>query len=101
MIGELIAEGKIGGWGQSQATELGIGFVPFSRWPVAYGRSREMPVRSAGVAASLLTCGHTHQTQDRGSLEDAGPYKEVGISARYQRFRIAPFALVTEGFTQL
>jgi hypothetical protein len=34
-------------------------------------------------------------------VEDARPYKEVGISASYQRFRIAPFALVIADFTQL
>jgi hypothetical protein len=34
-------------------------------------------------------------------VEDARPYKEVGIGASYQRFRIAPFALVIAGFTQL
>ena len=34
-------------------------------------------------------------------MEDASPYRKVGIDASYQRFLIAPFALVTAGFTEL
>jgi hypothetical protein len=39
--------------------------------------------------------------QDRGSVEDASPYGKVGIDTSYQRFLIAPFVLVKQGFTQL
>jgi hypothetical protein len=53
-----------------------------------------------GVAASLLTVWSQGLNQDRGSVEDARLHKNVEIAASYQRFLIAPFALVAAGFGQ-
>jgi hypothetical protein len=53
-----------------------------------------------GVAASLLTVWSHGVNQDRGSVEDARLHKNVEIAASYQRFLIAPFALVAAGFGQ-
>jgi hypothetical protein len=58
------------------------------------------PVWEPGVAASLLTVWSHGLNQDRGSVEDARLHKKVEIAASYQRFLIAPFALVAAGFGQ-
>ena len=70
---------------------------------IGSGRSLEIvhsPVWEPGVAASLLTVWSHGLNQDRGSVEDARLHKKVEIAASYQRFLIAPFALVAAGFGQ-